>query len=316
VSAFGVHLRAATTVDGRAGELRDMQTLISCGIDASGENEMRQSFPILSGLLLGATLSSCAPAPSIPDSDVDIVEVWVDSGIVDERYLLRIATPPGLEGPTPAIFVLDGDSLLDEAAGFETALRLAEETQPAIIVGVGYGYDNAYGAPPCEGRWRDMVVASTDPLCPAGARDFLKALTSELVPKALAEAPIDPARMVLAGHSLGGRTALLSMIESASDGPFAGYIIADGAAIELLDVLADAQEDPALTDLPVAAYHTYGGIAGVSGLAIFDELNHRIRSAQYPGLRLETSVPPKDDHGDTQVSMFRDGLRWMLTEGL
>lgn len=266
----------------------------------------------MSTVALALAVVGGACGPDVPETDAEVLEIEVASALVGDTYLLKIAVPPGAAGPLPAVFVLDGDNLFDVAAGWEAEQRRAGGP-PAVIVGVGYGYEDAYRAPCKAGRWRDLsLVAGT---CETGeAPRFVEALITELVPAAEAMAPIDPARRVLAGHSLGGRTTLWTMLQHADDGAFAGYIAADGAAVEVFDALVTAQETA--TDVPVALYHVFGGLVGLGGLAFFEEFNARLRAADYPGLVLEVAVPPGDDHGDTQTTMFREGMRWMLREGL
>lgn len=255
--------------------------------------------------------SSCGP--DAPETDATISRLEVHSEIVGEAYVLEIAVPPDAEGPLPAVFVLDGDSLFGLAAGYEAQLRHERGTEPTIVVGVGYGYRNPYKAPCNEGRWRDLTLLPDK--CHTGeAALFVEALITELIPAVEAVASIDPSRRVLAGHSLGGRTTLWTMLQHANDGTFAGYIAADGASPEVFDVLVETQE--AATDMPVALYNLYGGLVSLGGLAFFEEYNARLRTADYPGLVLETSNPRHEDHLDTQTTMFREGLRWMLEEAL
>ena len=269
----------------------------------------RDLFLAFAALVLGC--SGCGP--EVPETDAIVSELEVASALVGDTYVLKIAVPPGAEGPLPAVFVLDGDSLFEVAAGHEAQLRRAHGTAPTIVVGVGYGHGNPYRAACNDGRWRDLSLVPDK--CHTGeAPRFVEALITELIPAVEAVAPIDPARRILAGHSLGGRTTLWTMLQHASDGTFAGYIAADGAMSEVFDALVEAQETA--TDMPVALYNLYGGIVGLGGLAFFEEYNARLRAAGYPGLVLEAVVPPHDDHGDTQTTMFRDGLRWMLEEGL
>lgn len=265
-------------------------------------------------LALALTLLGCSACGlDAPETDATITTIEVSSEIVGDTYVLEIAVPPGAEGPMPAVFVLDGDSLFEVAADYEAQLRHEHDTEPTIVVGVGYGYRNPYKAPCNEGRWRDLSLVP-DTCHTGGAPQFVDALITELIPAVEAVAPVDPSRRVLAGHSLGGRTTLWAMLQHANDGTFAGYIAADGASPEVFDALVEAQETA--TDMPVALYNLYGGLVSLGGLAFFEEYNARLRAADYPGLVLETATPPREDHRDTQTTMFRAGLRWMLEEGL
>ena len=77
-----------------------------------------------------------------------------------------------------------------------------------------------------------------------------------------------------------------------------------------------------LIDLPFSVSPVISGLVyvllfGAQGL--FGEVlrDHGIQIIfTVTGLVLATASPPDEDHRDTQTTMFREGLRWMLQEGL
>ena len=116
------------------------------------------------------------------------------------RYRLLISVP---EGPAPArgfpaLLLADGHALFPVAA---TAARLqaqrpeATSVGPAIVIGIGYPDERPFDA---ERRQRDLLPV------PGGADRFLDMIVDDVLPAVAPIAPLDPARLALAGHSYGG----------------------------------------------------------------------------------------------------------------
>lgn len=117
-----------------------------------------------------------------------------------QPYRLLVAVPP--EAPPaagfPVLVLVDGDALFATAL---TAARLqggrpeVSGVCPAVIVGIGYP-----GAAPfdAERRRQDLLPDG------GGADRFLDLIETQLLPMVADLAPIDRARLALAGHSFGG----------------------------------------------------------------------------------------------------------------
>lgn len=135
------------------------------------------------------------------------------------------ATPflPGQK--LPAVYALDGG--YDVAAGQSRFLSNRGVMSPAAVVSIDYL--------PGEGRQRlvDLAHKSWKPLEPqlpvtgGGGAAFEAFLTQDLKPWLEAKYPIDPARSVLFGHSLGGVFA--ANVFADHPDAFAGYILASVA---------------------------------------------------------------------------------------
>lgn len=119
-------------------------------------------------------------------------------------YRLLVAVPP--EPPPaagfPVLVLVDGDALF--ATALNTARLQAGRPEvsgvgPAVIIGIGYP-----GAAPfdAERRRQDLLPDG------GGADRFLDLIEARLLPLAADLAPIDRARLSLAGHSFGGLFAL------------------------------------------------------------------------------------------------------------
>lgn len=137
-------------------------------------------------------------------------------------YRILIATPT--EEPAPngyaVIYALDGDALfqtLAEAVKLQT--RKPKGYDPILVVGIGYPSKEPFDM---ERRCRDFTMQvdraalperpGGRPWPPTGEADqFLDFLELELMPTIAKELPIDPARQLIVGHSLGGLLTLHAM---------------------------------------------------------------------------------------------------------
>ncbi|MCM2505404.1 alpha/beta hydrolase-fold protein [Aureimonas altamirensis] len=133
--------------------------------------------------------------------------------------------PPGLY---PLLLLLDGDTT------FEPAIAHAEKLKrPIVVAGLGYGEDDRDVI--VARRYYDLTSAAPDDAIPraagspvprTGGREAYATLLRETVVPRLARLyPIDPTRMTLFGHSLGGAFCLHQLYDGA--GPFTAFAAAD-----------------------------------------------------------------------------------------
>jgi predicted alpha/beta superfamily hydrolase len=129
----------------------------------------------------------------------------------------------------PVIYLLDGNWYFGPMAYNVTESAGARAIQQAIVVGVGYPSDDNDLA----GSRRNLeLTPSVDPNAkdnrPRGGGDaFLRVLEEEVKPLVAAHYPVDPARQILFGKSLGGLAALRSLFRN--PGAFSTYVIASPA---------------------------------------------------------------------------------------
>lgn len=137
------------------------------------------------------------------------------------RYRLQVALPYAPPPATgyPVILVLDGGAYF---GAFAEAARLrcavGAELAPAIVAGIGYAAGDL--AESMRRRYRDLSptpqdaesaafdAATMGPAEGGGADAFAEVIESKVRPRIAGVAPIDPARVMLFGHSLGGLFAL------------------------------------------------------------------------------------------------------------
>jgi len=124
------------------------------------------------------------------------------SGGAEYRLLIAVPPEPAPAAGFPVLILTDGDAL------FPTALSAARlqggrpevtGVGPAVILGIGYP-----GAAPFDAKRRRRDLLPTD----GGADRFLDLIEGEILAQVERLAPIDRARLSLAGHSFGGLFAL------------------------------------------------------------------------------------------------------------
>ena len=256
-----------------------------------------------------ATLAGACGGPIAgPPTDAVLGELSFQSPRIDATFTLYTAVPPGASEDGPVVFVLDGDNFFAAATGWETQIRGTEGTEPAVIVGIGYGYANSYRAPCKEGRWRDLSIVPDDRCMTGGAATFVDVLSNEIVPTVLSELPGSEDRLALWGHSLGGRTALWTLLTTGAE-TFAGYVAVDGAAPEIIATQAEVLQPG--SPLPVHLFHMFGAQIAEDGQANFDAVNARFTEAAPAGLDW-TVERPDADHGETMSLGLERGLGWLL----
>jgi len=126
-------------------------------------------------------------------------------GGAEYRLLAAVPPEPAPVGGFPVLILVDGDAL------FATALSAARlqggrpevtGVGPAVILGIGYP-----GAAPFDAERRRLDLLPTD----GGADRFLDLIAGEILAQVEQFAPIDRARLSLAGHSFGGLFALYAL---------------------------------------------------------------------------------------------------------
>lgn len=118
------------------------------------------------------------------------------------RLLVAIPPEPAPPGGFPVLVLVDGDALFPaalSAARLQGARPEVTGVGPAIILGIGYP-----GAAPFDAERRRQDLLPGD----GGADRFLDLIEGEILAQVERIAPLDRARLSLAGHSFGGLFAL------------------------------------------------------------------------------------------------------------
>ena len=175
---------------------------------------------------LPAVATAQSAAPEAPPVTLPYSRQYdLTSRITGEQYRLMVATPPGVKGPLPVMYVLDANGSFLTAS--ETALTqaLLGVIRPGIIVGVGY--DAADGQEVLRRRTFDLTPSvSQNPKetrKTGGGEAFLRVIEEEIKPFIGARYSVDTSRQAIFGHSLGGLLVLHSFLRA--PGHFTAYVI-------------------------------------------------------------------------------------------
>lgn len=114
------------------------------------------------------------------------------------RLLVAVPPEPAPAAGFPVLVLVDGDALFATAlttARLQAGRPEVSGVSPAVIVGIGYP-----GAAPFDAERRRLDLLPDG----GGADRFLDLIETQLLPVVADLAPIDRARLALAGHSFGG----------------------------------------------------------------------------------------------------------------
>ena len=172
-------------------------------------------------------MTSLQPVPNKPpppiaelrlfDTDHDTHALSRKTILGDGTYRIFLAIPrtaPPAAG-FPILYLLDGNAVFD----LLTSEQLAS-ANGVILAGIGHDTDRRFDPP---SRSRDYTPSFDkrapfpDPDRPdrliGGAEQFLRRLAGPLMKATEANAPVDPARRIIFGHSLAGMFALYAMLK-------------------------------------------------------------------------------------------------------
>jgi len=239
-------------------------------------------------------------------------EYWSDC--VDDKFTIHVYLPSGYTPVQayPAIFVLDGDSDGKPMAGI-----IAQQRLEAIVIGIGYGSDDA------DARERDYTPFDAPEIdwAPSGGGEaFYKFLVSELLPEINARYRILGAdHRVLAGHSLAGLATLYGFLSSNSEQPtFQGYITAS-PTLPLADkgiFAIERNSSHERTDMSGVMYLSVGGLEGQEMKQSLNQMALILQKHAYPSLYLQTSVRFGRGHGGNNWRSYIDGIQLMHLHGI
>lgn len=179
----------------------------------------------------GADATATPPADGVPVTIPRARQYDITSKINGREYRVFVAMPFKADPAKkyPVIYLLDGNWYFGPAAYNVTESAGARAISQAIVVGIGYPSDDNDLAGSRRGF---ELTPSADPKStaqrPRGGGDaFLRVLEEEVKPLVAARYPVDPARQILFGKSLGGLMVLRSLFRN--PGAYSAYIAASPA---------------------------------------------------------------------------------------
>jgi predicted alpha/beta superfamily hydrolase len=231
------------------------------------------------------------------------------SEILGRDYLVQVARPlRPVEGKAAAIYLLDGFVLFGTVANIAMVGGMGG-LQPAYVIGI----DEPSGDMAKHGyaRDRDYSHVKLPPLpngtsTPTGeGAAFQRFLFEELRPAIEARYPVDPARAILGGYSIGGLFAAHVLMHDPAT--FAGYAIASPSL----------WAEPQLLERPVPATPPMGiylGVGEKESARMLDQAGvfaNRLMAADSSG-NIQYHVVPAMGHGSMWPDFFTRAVHHLL----
>ena len=248
-----------------------------------------------------APATPTTPAPTPVTSAARVETLSITSTFNATSYPVEVYLPAGYDntsGALPAVYILDGDSVLNlnqsRFANFRNVLEAKQKK--AILVGIG--------------NTKNRNIDYTMP----GGSNYHNFLVKELVPLIESRYRADPARRMLSGHSLSGSYVVAALFIEArapmslffthflsSDGAFHGDYLSQIDTLEQ-QVFTSIGTNALPVDLLMAR-----GTGGSSNDAAVKLFYNRLAARQYKGLRLvETQFP--FSHAPMDIPAFEDAV--------
>jgi predicted alpha/beta superfamily hydrolase len=228
------------------------------------------------------------------------------------NYTIYVDAPGAgaVNGPMPAVLLMDGDFLFDAAVQASRSLQAAGRIPPLVVVGVGYG---AGFGKPGNFRGRDYTpTASADEPASGQADRFLDYLKGTLWKELSRRHPLRETGRMLAGHSLGSLLVLHALFQPR---PFFDLALASAPSIwwdnRSLLALVSARRDSSAA-LDGRLYLGVGADDTPSMLADMGLLEKQLGERPFEGLGVKTDRFPGRDHYDVVPLTMSAGLASLL----
>lgn len=229
--------------------------------------------------------------------------VWSDA--VKDNFKIFISLPedydPIRAEKYPVVYFLDGGGTTFHNITAE--LMQAQLIPDVITIGIGY--------PGATQRERDYTFSFMN---------FYQFMKQELIPQMDAEFNINPMKRTLFGHSYGGICALFTMFQYNDYNDILFHnIIAASPSIWWPDGQLAYTRESALYDqtsvLPVNLYMSVGSLEGymVTDLEKMQQV-HENRNYEY--FNASYHINQGKDHSTNKELTFRDGVQWILRQGI
>ena len=243
-------------------------------------------------------------AVSIPSTQVHTLK----SSNVDECYTLFVALPLDYEQEEryyPTLYVLDANFF------FATATEIVRGLGPLrlpelIIVGIGYPVEPSVDTQP---RHRDYYPAPVDRYPGSGGGPkFVRFLKDELFPYIESTFRATATQRALFGYSAGGVFALYALLRA--PGLFSRYVIGSPPLGSDTPFMFSYEQEYAEHNnaLDATVFMSVGSEEGERFVPPFHEFVNQLRSRNYHGLELTTSVLRGHTHHSAWAPSMAKGL--------
>jgi predicted alpha/beta superfamily hydrolase len=252
------------------------------------------------------------------------------SDLINENFEINISLPVDyLRSDTtyPVLFCTDANRNMGMITNIVNILSFPDNEIPRIlVVGIGYSIKGLedWGAKrnrdftPTSDidhdiKWKerlsvmsgrnDLIVTS------GGALLFLNFIRDELIPFIESNYRVSSSDRAIMGYSHGGLFTLYALFHSS--GTFQRYFAGSPSIWWDNTVIFKDEYEYAAThkDLPVKLFISVGSLEGKSTLENISKMAERLRSRNYPGLKLETHIFEDETHPSCYAGAISRALR-------
>ncbi|GAB5476157.1 MAG: hypothetical protein Mars2KO_42560 [Maribacter sp.] len=244
---------------------------------------------------------------------------------IDEDLVLKIYKPNNFDPNRkyPIIYLLDGDSLFEGAAGYLSEELKNNPDAAAILIGLGYGYYNSYLADFGKGRWRDYTFKEDEEFEDvANGPKFYDFLSEKLVPEMNKKFNGDFTNSTLIGHSCGGDFTFYAFLQydpiKKEKNPFTNFIVGDGGDeahfkdIWMPHFAETMNKKEGRAYAPLHFYRVYGYLVDPTNLHKVEELHLWLENKNFENISSHRYYPLKDDHAATMKTTIVNGIKIAL----
>jgi len=229
-------------------------------------------------------------------------------------------------------YVLDANLFAGIVTGITRLMECHPNYPELLVVGIGYQLDGLFGE---NGKAfqkirtkdftpvRDSVAEQEkqlalgiDSIETGGAKDFLRFLVDELMPKVESSYRSNPENRTLIADSLGGLFALYALFQTPR--VFKNYIAGSPALGYGAKEVFKAEEEyfKHTQELPASLFMGIGGeeevltgVLSVISVSDFYRFSSIVKCRNYKGLSLDTKVFEGDDHYSVPALIIQAGLK-------
>lgn len=239
---------------------------------------------------------------------------FLTSTITQREYKLFVALPDGYEecvSAYPVIYALDGNSLFPALTNITRILAYFDQIPETIVVGIG--------CPTLQEMFEQRRVDYNP--ADGGAQRFLRVLRQEIIPLVEREYPKCSDDRALLGHSAGGFFGLYALLHQPA--MFQRYILGSPPLLweECVALSYEAEHAASQNDLRANVFMFFGSLerfdeaGNLHGrVPAMDEVERRLNSRGYSGLKLCTHVFEEENHVSVLPAALSRALRFVFRQ--
>lgn len=245
-------------------------------------------------------LSSCKKEPL--SSTGSQQAFTIQSAHTQVKYNINLWYPLGYlpSNNYHVVYLLDGDDYFKEA----TNLMEKSQREDIILIGIGYTDKNNRGTDYSFPKDKDFPSNS------GGAKEFIKFINTELIPKIEGELDINSKDRTLFGHSLGGYFALYLLFQQEQPNPFQNSIVASANIMWKNAYLFELEQQyyNVNNTLDKKLYMAVGDLEGASINLFFNAFKNCLLKRNYSNFTFKHKRLENISHRNSPIISFKNAL--------